>query len=134
MFGKTVLNVCFATVVLLMAGCGVFSSVDGELEPSEILSLDGQFEFSEVLEYRENIALDVRVPVKSGYEIVGASFDPDMLRLDNFFEYDDGGERRVKYIFTAIAAGASDVLVKMQPVGGGDIEIYKRVTISVDKD
>ncbi len=40
----------------------------------------------------------------------------------------------MKYIFTAIAAGASDVLVKMQPVGGGDVEIYKRVTISVDKD
>ncbi|WP_319467462.1 hypothetical protein [uncultured Pseudodesulfovibrio sp.] len=134
MFGKAVLNICFATVVLLMAGCGVFSSVSGELEPSETLNLDEQFEFSEVLENRENIALDMRVPIKSGYEIVGASFDPDMLRLDNFFEYDDDGQRRVKYIYTAIAIGSSDVLVKMQPVGGGNIEIYKRVTISVEKN
>lgn len=104
------------------------------MRPNETLSLDGEFEFSEVIEKGEIIALDMRVPVKSGYKIIGTSFDPGILSLVHFLTYDDDGEPRVQYMFKALADGTTDVLVKMQPVAGGDTEIYKRTTINVGED
>ncbi len=134
MFGKMALNICLAMVVLFVCGCGVFSSVETGVEPTEILSLDGEFEFSETLEKGETLALDMREPTKSGYIIVGTAFDPELLRLDHYLKYDDDGVRRLQYIFTMLENGTSDILVKMEPIGGGDIEIYKSIRVNIGED
>ena len=116
--------------ILFMWGCGASFDADGGVEPTETLVVDGGFEFAETIEKGEILALDMRVPVKSGYVVVGASFDPEVLRLEHFLTYDDG-EPRARYLFMALANGTSDILVKMQPVGGGQVELYKRVTVNV---
>ena len=121
-------------IVLLFAGCGASVGVDSGVEPTETLDLDGEFEFSVSLEKGDVLGLDMRLPVKSGYKVVGASFDPSMFRLEHYLEYGDDGEPRAEYLFTMLADGASDILVKMQPVTGGDVEIYKRVGVIVGED
>lgn len=130
-FGRSIVGVCF---ILVLAACSASSSVDGGFEPAETVFLDGEYEYTTSVEQGEVVALDVLIPSQKGYKVVGASFDPDMLRLDHYLEYDDDGTRRARYIFTPIAEGTNDVLVKMTPLSGGDIEIYKQVTIHVVKD
>jgi hypothetical protein len=130
MFGKCLLNACFTALVLLMVGCGVFSGDKDGLAPTEILVLDSDFELSATIVKGDVLALDMPIPVKSGHEIVGASFDPAVLRLEQYLEYADDG-RRARYLFTAIESGTVDILIKMEPAGGGAVEIYKRVTVNV---
>lgn len=136
MFGIRLSNACLMTLVLFVAGCGVFFSddagVEGTIDPTVMLMLDDDFELSEGVEVGDVLGLDMAVPVKGGYVMDGASFDPAMLRLEHYLEYDREGEPRAQYMFTALAAGTTDVLVKMRPMSGGDGEIYKRVTVNVD--
>lgn len=131
MFGKVAVNTCFMTVVLFLVGCGMFSGANVAVEADEMVFLDSEFETEMNLDLATSVAVDVRLPQKGGYVLVGASFDPDLLRLDHFLEYTDDGETRARYIFTSIASGATDVLIKMKPASGGDVVIYKRVTITI---
>ena len=108
--------------------------VDTGIEPTKTLDLDGEFEFSQSLEKGDVLGLDMRLPVKSGYRIVGAAFDPSMFRLEHYLEYNDDGVPRAEYLFTLLADGASDILIKMQPIAGGNVEIYKRVGVIIGKD
>jgi hypothetical protein len=130
MFGKCLLNTCLAALVLLMAGCGVFSGAKDGLAPTELLVLDSDFELSATIAKGDVLGLDMPIPVKSGHEIVGASFDPAVLRLEQYIEYIEDG-RRARYLFTARESGTVDILIKMEPAGGGPVEIYKRVTVNV---
>ncbi|MFH1912679.1 MAG: hypothetical protein ABIK45_00175 [Pseudomonadota bacterium] len=82
------------------------------------------------VEKSEVLALDLRMPTRSGYSLVGASFDPAVLRLDRYLEHDGGNAR---YLFTAMENGLTDVLIKMEPGGGGDTEVFKRVSVTVGK-
>ncbi|WP_243546712.1 hypothetical protein [Pseudodesulfovibrio tunisiensis] len=78
------------------------------------------------------IVLDCPVPLEKGYRIVGAAFDPIILRLDGHIR--ESGEEehpRVRYSFTALEAGRTDVLVKMEPLSGGNPEVYRRVGVTV---
>lgn len=134
MFEKRILNSCLLTIILLLCGCGVFSSDTSGLEPNETLTLDDDFEMAATIGKGELISLDMREPVKSGYVIVGTSFDPEVLSLVHYLQYDDDGDRRVQYIFKAAGDGGTDVLIKMEPSGGGQIEIYKRVTVNIGDD
>lgn len=124
-------------VVLLLAGCGVFygegGGVDGTVEPDEVIFLDDDFELTESVSKGDTLGIDMPVPVKNGKIIVGASFDPALLRLDHFLEYAEDGQPRVQYLFLTMEVGATDVLVKMQPGAGGDTEIYKRITVSIEE-
>ena len=120
-------------IILFFAGCGASVGVDSGIEPTETLDLDGEFESSMSLEKGDVIGLDMRLPVKSGYRIVGAAFDPSLLRLEHYLEYDDDGEARAEYLFSLLADGASDILIKMQPMAGGDVEIYKRVSVIIGR-
>jgi len=131
MFGKMRKNMIMAIFILFLVGCGASYSVDTGVEPTEMLVLDGDFEFSETIEKGEVIALDMRLPIKSGYVIIGASFDPEILKLEHYIEYTGDEEPRARYMFTALADGMSDVLVKMQPKGGGDVEVFKRISINI---
>lgn len=134
MFKKFTTTALLLTIILSVSGCGASLGVQSGVEPTETLDLDGEFEFSVALEKGDVLGLDMRRPVKSGYRIVGASFDPSLFRLEHYLEYGDDGEARAQYVFTLLADCASDVLIKMEPVGGGNTEIYKRVTIFVGED
>lgn len=134
MFGKFIVNTCLMTVILLSMGCGVFSSVESGVEPTEVLILDGGYEFAETIEKGEILALDMREPVKSGYEIIGASFDPAVLNLVQFLNIQSEKGPRVQYMFKAMADGMTDVLIKMKPTSGGDAEVYKRISVNVGND
>jgi hypothetical protein len=134
MFCRLASAVAVLTILLFFVGCGASVGVDSGIEPTEILDLDGEFEFSQSLEKGDVLGLDMRLPVKSGYRIVGAAFDPSMFRLEHYLEYDDDGQARAEYLFTLLADGASDILIKMQPMAGGDIEIYKRVGVIIGDD
>lgn len=130
-FGK---KCCFLIFVLFLHGCFASSDVNGGFDPGETLWLDDDFSEALSIEKDETFALDVRVPEKKGYRLVGASFDPTMLRLEHYLTYDDDGEPRARYIFTALGNGTSDVLVKMEPVSGGDPEVYRMVSVNVSED
>jgi hypothetical protein len=67
---------------------------------------------------------------RNGHTLTGAAFDPGVLRLDHYLEYDEGG-RRARYMFTTLENGLTDVLIKMEPAGGGDAQVYKRVSVNV---
>ncbi|EGB14019.1 hypothetical protein DND132_0804 [Pseudodesulfovibrio mercurii] len=78
-------------------------------------------------------ALDVLRPTAKGYRITGAAFDPEMLRMERYLEYDDDGEPRARYLFTALAEGATDVLIRMSPEAGGEVDVYRQVTVTIGK-
>ncbi|WP_285905411.1 hypothetical protein [Pseudodesulfovibrio pelocollis] len=116
--------------ILLAAGCGASYDPATGLAPTRILDLRDGFDFSVTVEKNEVLALDLRMPARSGHSLVGASFDPAVLRLDRYLERDGGNAR---YLFTAMENGLTDVLIKMEPEGGGDAEVYKRVSVTVGK-
>lgn len=131
MFGKFLANTCLMMFVLLAVGCGASLNGEGGVEPTDTLFLDDDFEFSATIEKGEVLAIDMREPIQSGFTIIGASFDPEVLSLVNYLKYKDDGKLRAQYMFQALVDGTTDVLVKMEPVGGGDVNMYKRVTINV---
>lgn len=134
MFGKISLCVVVLSFVLLAAGCGASLGVESDIEPTKTLVLDDEFESTVSLERGDVLGLDMRLPGKSGYKVVGASFDPSLFRLDHFLEYKADGESRAQYLFALLADGASDILIKMQPLAGGDVEIFKRVSVTIGED
>jgi hypothetical protein len=124
----------FVVFILLLFGCGVPFSEDAGFDPTEILVLDDKYDSSVSLEKGEIFALDMRIPLDKGYEVIGASFDPVMLRLEHYLKYDEEGTERVVYMFSALMKGITDVLVKMKSISGGEVEIYKRVSVKVGGD
>ncbi len=131
MFRKVGVFAICAVFVLALSGCSGSSSVDGGLEPVETLVLDGEYASALNVEENEVFALDVIRPLAKGYRISGAFFDPSILRMERYLEYDDDGESRARYLFTGLTGGACDVLVRMVPVGGGEMVVYRQVTVSV---
>lgn len=135
MFGKFGVNAFLAIFILFALGCGASFGNGGGVEPTEVLELDGDFELSVKIEKEDVLGIDMREPFKSGYKLIGASFDPEILGMVHFLRYDDDGVPRVQYMFQPKVDGTTDVLFKMEPLaGGGDPEIYKRVTVSVGED
>ena len=128
-------NVCeivfFSVFVLMSLGCSGASSVNGGLEPVETIVLDETFTVRVSIDRNEVFALDMHNPIAKGYRISGAFFDPNALMMDRFIDYDDDGEPRVRYLFTGLADGVSDVLIKMTPVSGGDAMVYKEISVKI---
>ena len=131
MFGKILKNLVATIFLLFMVSCGASLGVESGVEPTEVLYLDGEYGVAITMEKGEILALDMRVPIKSGYTIVGASFDPIVLKLEHFLEYKDGDEPRAQYMFTLLTDGTTDILVKMQPLTGGDSVVYKSITVNI---
>jgi hypothetical protein len=117
-------------VVLLILGCGASYDASTGLEPTKVLDLNEGFDFSVTVEKGEVLALDLRAPAAEGYRLVGASFDPAVLRLARYVERGEGG-RQARYLFTAKENGLTDVLIKMQSGEGGNVEIFKRISVNV---
>ena len=121
-------------IVLFVAGCGASSSVNGSFDPTDTMVLDDAYESNVSVEKGDIIALDVLIPLAKGYRIVGASFDPSVFRLEHYLEYDDDGATRARYMFTALMDGTSDILIKMEPLSGGNVDIYKQVSVKIGGD
>ncbi|CCH47277.1 hypothetical protein [Pseudodesulfovibrio piezophilus] len=131
MFGRWVLNTFLTIFILFFVGCGVFYSDEDGVDSMKTLFLDDGFEFVVNIEKGESHAVDMPEPKTAGYVIVGASFDPHLLKLIHYTKYEKQDETRVQYAFKALADGSSDILVKMVPVKGGDSVLYKRISINV---
>ncbi|OIQ51866.1 hypothetical protein BerOc1_00330 [Pseudodesulfovibrio hydrargyri] len=127
-------KVCFFALcpffVLVLSACSGTSSVDGGLSPVETIVLDDEYNAALSVDKDQVFALDMLRPAAKGYRITGAAFDPAMLRMERYLEYDDG-EPRARYLFTALQEGVSDVLIRMVPVAGGDVTTYRQVTVTV---
>lgn len=131
MFNKIKMFVFFSFFILFLAGCGASLTGENGIEPTEILELDDDFDAKATIKKNEVVGLDMRVPTKSGYKLVGASFDPEILKLVHFLVYEDEGQPRAQYMFQGVSDGASSVLVKMEPLAGGDVDIYKVIVVNV---
>ena len=134
MFGRFWVNACLTIFILFALGCGASFSGEGGVEPTEILDMDGEFELSVKIEKGDILGVVMKEPLKSGYKLIGASFDPAVINLIHFLPFDDAGLRRVQYMFQPEADGTTDILFKMEPIAGGDIEVFKRVTVNVGTD
>lgn len=100
----------------------------GDLE----LRLDGEQTHEASLSVGRILSLDMRDPGLSGYVFSGTVFNTSMMRLDGI-EPMDGG-RRVRYSFTALAEGETEVAFKIRkPDPGYRPEVFKRVKVIVTK-
>lgn len=131
MFGNKCLNFFILTIVLFAAGCGASLDVADDLEPNVVLDFDKDYELTETIEEGWLVALSMRSPEKKGHTVIGASFDPDILELVRFYDYQEDGVRRKAYILKAIKDGLSDVAIKMREDKTGTISVYKRAQINV---
>lgn len=134
MFIKCCKSLLLPIFILVLAGCFGGPSVESGIELEELVELNGE-EIAEVfVEKGETFGMDMRDPSNEGGMILGASFDPTMLRMERYLAYEDDGLSRVQYIFTAIADGASEVVVKMKKTNSSVTEVYKRVIVKVGDD
>lgn len=131
MFGNKCLIFIILMIILFSAGCGASLDVADGIEPNIILDFDNEYELAETIEKDWLVGLTMRSPEKSGHVIIGASFDPDILKLVHFYDYEEDGVRRKAYILKAVADGLSDVVIKMKELKSGDIMVYKRAQINV---
>lgn len=100
----------------------------GDLE----LRLDGEQAHEASLPVGRALVLDMRDPALSGYVFSGTVFDPNLLRLEGIEPFDEG--KRVRYTFTALAAGECDVMIKIRkPDPAYRPDIFKRVRVTIEK-
>lgn len=134
MFTKVIKTLVLSIILLMFQGCYGGYSPDTGLDVSEIVYLDGEYETGVSVERGAVFGLDVAEPLASGYQVSGAAFDPAMVRMERYLSYDDDGTPRVRYLFTALAVGASDVNVKMRPAAGGPEDVYRTAHVVVEKE
>ncbi|BDQ33028.1 hypothetical protein JCM14722_05700 [Pseudodesulfovibrio portus] len=131
MFMKVCRFIILATFILTLPGCFGGYSDDVGLEVADVVFLDDDYEAEIAVEKGEAFGVDVPYPVDGVYVLTGASFDPALFRMERYLEYEDGGEPRVRYLFTGLADGAGDVNVKMRPAAGGPEDVYRTVRVLV---
>jgi len=95
-----------------------------------VLVLDGEQGHEVRLPKGAALTLDMRDPGLSGYSFAGASFDPDLLRLDGITPPTSG---RVRYMFSAKAKGESDIQIKIKKSEPGyRPDAYKLVHVIIE--
>ncbi|NDV19006.1 hypothetical protein GO013_06185 [Pseudodesulfovibrio sp. JC047] len=126
---------CFTVVLVCLFGlAGCFGSVADQtgLNPAERIEIDDDYATEVVVDRGDVLAVDLASPLGKGYRISAASFDPSMIRMERFLEYTEGEERRVRYLFTVLMDGTSDILIKMRPIDGGAEEVFRQVTVKTN--
>jgi len=114
---------------LLAVGCAHMPRMLGGTGDLE-LRLDGEQTHEASLPVGRILSLDMRDPGLSGYVFTGTVFNTNMMRLDGI-EPMDGG-RRVRYTFTALAEGETEVAFKIRkPDPGYRPEVFKRVKVII---
>jgi hypothetical protein len=123
--------VCLALVCGLAFGCAHMPRMlggSGDLE----LRLDGEQAHEASLPVGRNLILDMRDPGLSGYVFSGTIFDTNQLRLVGIEPFDGG--KRIRYTFTTLAEGESEVVIKIRkPEPGYRPDVFKRVRLTITK-
>lgn len=126
LFTSALLALCLATL-----GCAHMPRMLGGTGDLE-LRLDGEQTHEASLPVGRILSLDMRDPGLSGYVFSGTVFNTSMMRLDGIEPLDGG--RRVRYSFTALAEGETEVAFKIRkPDPGYRPEVFKRVKVIVTK-
>lgn len=131
MFIKICRIVILLMFILTSPGCFGGYSDNAGLEVSDVVFLDDDYEAEIAVEKGEVFGLDMPYPADGAYRVTGAFFDPELFRMERYLEYEEDGEPRVRYLFTAVADGAGDVNVKMRPASGGQEDVYRTVRVLV---
>jgi hypothetical protein len=96
------------------------------------LRLDGEQLHEASLPVGRSLVLDMRDPGLSGYVFSGTVFDTSQLRLTGIEPVDGGA--RIRYTFTALAEGESEVVIKIRkPEPGYRSDVFKRVRVTITK-
>jgi hypothetical protein len=115
-------------LTMLLPGCLSMPRILGG-SGDMTLTLDGEQVHAATLARGQTLTLDMRDPAASGYGFAGASFDPDLLRLEGIERLAGG---RVRYLFSATAKGESDIQIKIKKDEPGyRPDVYKRVRVSI---
>lgn len=116
---------------LLPLGCAHMPRMLGGTGDQQ-LRLDGEQIHEASLPVGRILSLDMRDPGLSGYVFSGTVFNTTMMRLDGIEPFDGG--RRVRYTFTALAEGETEVAFKIRkPDPDYRPEVYKRVKVVIVK-
>lgn len=123
-FTSALLALCLAPL-----GCARMPRMLGGTGDLE-LRLDGEQTHEASLPVGRILSLDMRDPGLSGYVFTGTVFNTSMMRLDSIEPLDGG--RRVRYTFTALAEGETEVAFKIRkPDPGYRPEVFKRVKVII---
>jgi len=134
MFGFKWSNICLAIIIFVLPGCGLFTGEIGGISPDKVIILDDVYDPSVTIGKGEYIAVDMYEPSASNYRIVGAFFDPTMLDLVSYVRQEEQTPQRVQYLFKTLENGSTTILIKMEPISGGTVEVYKSVSVNVSKN
>lgn len=115
-----------------MAGCSILPSWAGGDDSMKTVDADGEHTLRGTLDVGQILVVDMRDPARSGYELAGASFDPEMVKLDAVLREDDE-PGRVRYVFRALAPGDTRMEIRMRSRDGDHLEAYKIIDLSVEE-
>jgi len=122
---------CLVLVSALAFGCAHMPRMlggSGDLD----LRLDGEQLHEASLPVGRSLVLDMRDPGLSGYVFSGTVFDTTQLRLMGIEPVDGGA--RIRYTFTTLAEGESEVVIKIRkPEPGYRSDVFKRVRLIITK-
>jgi len=100
--------------------------------PDEDMRLDGEQRHEVELNVGRTLSLDMRDPGLSGYVFAGTAFNPDLLRLDGIEPLEGG--KRMRYVFTALAEGECDIIIKIRkPEPGYRADVFKLIHVTIVK-
>lgn len=134
MFRKSFSNACFTIFLLLLAGCGMNFGGNNGSSPNVVIDLTEEYELHEIVDTGDFVAVDMVEPTDTGYRITGTYFDPKTIRLVSFEKGGDRNRPRIRYVFEALDKATTTLLFNIEPVAGGLVETYKRVTLSIKDD
>jgi hypothetical protein len=116
---------------LVLAACSHMPRMLGG-SPNVELRLDGEQKHETELPVGRTLTLDMRDPGASGYVFAGTSFDATMLRLDGIEPFEGG--KRVRYVFTTLAEGQCDIMIKIRREEPGyRPDVFKLVSVTIGK-
>lgn len=126
---RAVFLLCLAVALLLLGGCLAMPRMLGGGGGDVSLNLDGEQKHELSTVPGRRLALEMRDPTTKGYELAGASFNTDQVRLEGIEQGEPVG--RVRYLFTTLRSGDSDIQIKIRKAGMQP-ELFKFVTVKVE--
>ena len=124
---RTLLWLIFGFSLLLLGGCSTMPRMLGGAGGDATLNLDGEQKHELTLARGRSLVLDMRDPTGKGYTLAGAAFNTDHIRLEGMEQV----EGRVRYQFTTLRSGDSDIQIKILKAGQRP-EVFKFVSVKVD--
>jgi len=127
LFLRAALALCL--LALTLPGCASMPRMLGGSGDANLV-LDGEQLHETSLPQGRSLTLDMRDPITSGYVFAGTLFDPALLRLEGI---EPRPGNRVRYQFTALAKGETDIQIKIKRNDPGyRPDVYKRVRVTIE--